>query len=133
MKESDASTCCSAPTDVSVGEPLPRMWTEWIVQRALERGVQVIGAFLGPDGWVEVDAGSVLGLVSRQALASITQRVGCRGTSTKLVLGDDDGPVAALLVERVAGFEDPRWRSLLLEALVLDRRSSAARPVPAEQ
>ncbi len=133
MKDPDADTCCSQSSSVSsIGLPLDVTWAEWIATRATERGVAVVGAVSGPDGWVEIDALSVAELVPSWSTATIHQRAGCHGTSTKLVLDAGNGPIAVLFVDRAAGYEDPRWRTLLLEALVLDRRTNVSSGASAE-
>ncbi len=126
MNESD-DVCCSPAQVASIGVPLDVTWTAWIARTAAERGVAVVGAIRGPDGWVEVDGQSLCALVPSWSTATTTQRAGCRGTSTKLVVDAGRGPIGVLFVDRMRlGYEDPRWRSLLLEALVLDRRTTPA-------
>ncbi len=97
-------------------------WVRRIVDAATRRRIAVVAVVSdGGAGWVPDDAEALASRVESGGGACwVGQRPGCRRPFTPLWVGSNEAVVGALVCASGLGRpENPAWRVLLLEALVL--------------
>lgn len=101
---------------------LPVGLLSWVAQRLAQEEVPAVVHLPSADGWVSWPiAGDALAAFAEGAAeAWITQRAGCNGLVTRLILLDPDGRALACVdTSREPGAAEPvAWRVILLTALL---------------
>ena len=104
---------------------LPVELLSWVAHRMEAEGVPAVVHLPSVDGWVtwSLPPPEIGALANGAAEAWITQRSGCSGLVTRLVLLDEHGSALACIdTPRAPGAAEPvAWRVILLTALLAAR------------
>lgn len=100
--------------------PIALSEVEWVLCEAAGRGLALTGATRVAGAWTPTAAEDVLPrLLAGRSTAWLVQRPGCAGIRTSLRFVEEGTTWGAWLADVGPGaHEPPRWRTLLLEALV---------------
>ena len=102
--------------------PLEANAMEWVLREAEARGIPVTGVEVEETGgWWQCHPASLLSQLRQPGCTAwVTQQPGCGGYVTTVSFSHTLGRWGAWLADRLPGEpESPKWRSLILETLVL--------------